>query len=262
MLTPVIELPRDEIIKSVSAQKLPDAATLADYLQRILQQEAQRLRTNELIELDDVTFGFDHARKMLWLADTLHDLPGGERLALRVIVSYVTELLLSTALCTSAYVTVHDRLQHRLSQRIHLRGDKSKRGAKTRPFLDLAGAASQLLAVYLTTDYDDPNHEDSLCVYNEHGGRECFHTGSRPILKSLLQSAYGEVRSKVMLTIGTLLPAELADEVVGWALVAEGLPSRPQEYVATDVLTDFGLLNICPVMENIIEKRRRALLET
>lgn len=48
--------------------------------------------------------------------------------------------------------------------------------------------------------------------------------------------AYAEVRAKVMLTIGTILPSELTELMVEAALVAEGMPLDPRVYV-----TDCGV---------------------
>ena len=50
------------------------------------------------------------------------------------------------------------------------------------------------------------------------------------VLRTLRKGAFGEAQGKVMLTIGTRLPAELAENIVEYALIAEDLPSDPSRY--------------------------------
>ena len=56
---------------------------------------------------------------------------------------------------------------------------------------------------------------------------QCSHEWNLPLLDYLQKRAYGELHATVMLTIGTILPAELAEHVFEHALIAEGVPSEP-----------------------------------
>ena len=55
----------------------------------------------------------------------------------------------------------------------------------------------------------------------------CFHTNSITMLSWLQKRAWGEIRAKVLLTIGTFLPAELAEQIIECVLDAEEIPYRP-----------------------------------
>ena len=76
------------------------------------------------------------------------------------------------------------------------------------------------------------------------------------MLSILRRRAYGEVRSKVMLTMGVFLPAELALEIVGYALIAVDLPAEPRQYLEPDPLHAFGRTEMCEVFRYI--QRRQA----
>lgn len=55
----------------------------------------------------------------------------------------------------------------------------------------------------------------------------CFHKLSVSMLGWLQTQAWSEIHGNVILTIGTILPAELAEKVFEQTLVAEGIPTSP-----------------------------------
>lgn len=60
--------------------------------------------------------------------------------------------------------------------------------------------------------------------------KSCFHKSSIHMLEWLQKKALSEVRTKVMLTIGTnsvKLPRELIDQILGYAIEVEEIPTNP-----------------------------------
>lgn len=55
----------------------------------------------------------------------------------------------------------------------------------------------------------------------------CFHNLTIVTLEWLFGRAWSEIRGKVMLTIGTILPAELTERVFEYAILAEEIPADP-----------------------------------
>ena len=215
----------------------------------------------------------DHADKVIWLANELGGLPQGVRPSLEVLISYVTDFLRWTAKRRTPYTRVRLRLEEgfgiqssptpspwsspeMLSASSPASSPASSDEAKdTVPdgnsFQDLAALARQLSAAYLNTDkceeFRDWDEEPA-----------CFHTATARMLDILQQNSYGEIRAKVMLTIGTVFPPELAESIVEYALIAEGLPTNPSAYKSRDILDDHRLERRCQVMHDIARWRRSA----
>lgn len=110
---------------------------------------------------------------------------------------------------------------------------RSRRPALSRTYHDFASATRTLRSAYFdrkyyeypckfgsTDEYDFP-WEDDLDPY------VCFHRSSVDLLEWLQRKAWSEIRSKVMLTTGTLLPAELNERVFELALKSEDIPFDP-----------------------------------
>lgn len=97
----------------------------------------------------------------------------------------------------------------------------------TRSFPHLTEVTRVLKSAYLSSA------PDGLCGRPNSKPRQpqCRHTWSLASLQVLQMHAYAEVRAKVMLTIGTILPSELTELMVEAALVAEGMPLDPRVYV-------------------------------
>ena len=76
-------------------------------------------------------------------------------------------------------------------------------------------------------DDDDYGHSHNF---------DCFHRSSIKMLEWLQTRAWSEIRGNVMLTAGSLLPAEIAERVFEFALQAEEIPAHPsvKETVASD----------------------------
>ena len=56
----------------------------------------------------------------------------------------------------------------------------------------------------------------------------CFHMISIDVLYWLQINAWTEIRTKILLTVGTILPPELTNEVITYTLAAEGMPPNPE----------------------------------
>ena len=67
---------------------------------------------------------------------------------------------------------------------------------------------------------------DHLCRLNENNS--CFHSLSLPMLGWLQRKAWSEVRAKVLLTAGAVLPSELIERVFEYAIEAECIPTDPR----------------------------------
>lgn len=82
----------------------------------------------------------------------------------------------------------------------------------------------------------DPKKSDD-CEEWIFGNDTCFHQQSIDMLQWLQRKAWSEVRTSVMLTAGTKLPAELTERAFEYALVEEGIPANPEvkEIVLVDV---------------------------
>ena len=102
-------------------------------------------------------------------------------------------------------------------------------GGALKVFWDIPMAVRTLRAAY---DDKQASKDDELCVTKAWGytlvERACFHKSSLPLLEWLQKRAWSEVRVKIMLTIGTVLPTELAQRVFECAMEAEDLPIDPQ----------------------------------
>lgn len=60
------------------------------------------------------------------------------------------------------------------------------------------------------------------------GLRDCHRRASFEMLHTLQTRAWGQVRARVLLTIGTLVPKEVCDEIFLFALAAEQIPEDPR----------------------------------
>lgn len=102
----------------------------------------------------------------------------------------------------------------------------------------------------LRTAYLDEDQYEAPCIYGI-GEREfsmdpddrdynrytCFHHSSKDMLDWLQTKAWSEIRSNVLLSMGRILPAEIAERVFESALEAEDIPSRPS--VKEKIMVEF-----------------------
>lgn len=102
----------------------------------------------------------------------------------------------------------------------------------------------------LRTAYLDEDQYEAPCVYGI-GEREfssdpddrdynpytCFHHSSKDMLDWLQTRAWSEIRSNVLLSMGRILPAEIAERVFESALEVEDIPSRPS--VKEKIMVEF-----------------------
>ena len=94
------------------------------------------------------------------------------------------------------------------------------RGENTRPFFwDFAASGRVLRSAYRT--FRCRSSPD-----------ECFHEYSIALLDWLQKKAWSEIRANVLLTVGDLLPAELAEWIFEAALEAEEVPNDPTTRIA------------------------------
>jgi hypothetical protein len=79
--------------------------------------------------------------------------------------------------------------------------------------------------------FDGSGSEPDNQWYDDDYGRsktfDCFHRSSIKMLEWLQTRAWSEIRANVMLTAGSLLPAEIAERVFEFALQVEEIPSHP-----------------------------------
>ena len=92
-------------------------------------------------------------------------------------------------------------------------------------YWNFASTVRSLREAYL--DQEQTDGDDLCCPDNDDEydyGEPCFHRSSLAMLFWLQKRAWNEIRVKVMLTIGTILPAELTELVFEHAIQAEKLP--------------------------------------
>lgn len=94
-------------------------------------------------------------------------------------------------------------------------------------YWNLAGAARPLRTAYLEyvcspADYSRETRSAPSVVSNPR-----FHKQALELLGDMQERAWSELRSKVFLTAGTVLPVESTDQIFADALEAEGIPSNP-----------------------------------
>lgn len=204
-------LPHEDLVNIQSRGYAIEANALHAYLQSLLPEEQQRLQVCENVATE--------IHKFWAFAEDLYRLPRhGQPLALDVTVSYITDVLRRLGANDDVHFTDLG-LVVRLDTRVVSDGGPD---GSLRSFLNIAAAGRRLRAAYLEQDAADRKVCDAGA---SHTSPWCFHTAAKPGLRMLQKAAYGEVRAKVMLTIGTLLPAELAELVVEYAMIAEGLPA-------------------------------------
>lgn len=208
----------------------------------------------------------DHVAKFLVMNDCLSGLSEhGQRYAIGAAVSYIVDILRIACLQEKRYEYVIRDVEERLGKSkrspwsMVVGMDTSAEPASHRatqtcaqelavlpPFMDVATQARRIQLAYEAMGTE----KSSLChthIVSE--GSACMHTHGPYILSLLQRCAYGEVRSKVLLTIGMMLPPELVDEVLQLALLAEGLPVEPQIYGQRQYLADKpGRSTVCSVM--------------
>lgn len=222
-------------------------------LHRSFGQEPQRLKSYGK-HVFKKWFAQEHAEKLIWLTNELYILPGGEPLALDALMVYVTEVLRHTVLVCPAYDAVLQNLKQTLRTDHDAQHEIQAQLSTKRPFFELARLARQLRGLW--KKFEDGQYEACEHMQGFWSKAECFHTGSFEMLNLLQRSAYGEVRSNVFLTVRTMLPAELTEEIAQYALVAEGLPVEPCEYVAKDLLDAYGEAGTCPVLQRLIWEKK------
>lgn len=154
-------------------------------------------RYNSLLEGEN-----DQTEKVFYLARKLCELPQGERAALDMAILYVTEVLRHSATKPWTYGYFQQVLKERLF--FDCRTRLANVGGEG-TYLDSAEAARKFDEQYKR----QPQGDEELCrrIGSDKQDMKCFHTAAAPILALLRRQAYGEVRGKVMLTAGTVLPA-------------------------------------------------------
>lgn len=75
------------------------------------------------------------------------------------------------------------------------------------------------------------NNLDRRSVF---GSRNCHRAASFKMLHDLQTRAWGQVRARVLLTIGILVPKEVCDEIFQFALAAEQIPHDPRVVMPND----------------------------
>lgn len=68
-----------------------------------------------------------------------------------------------------------------------------------------------------------PKPENAWC-----DREDCYHLYNLNLLELLHKKAFGEVKSKVFLTIGTVLPTELTEQIFEFVMAAEEVPLEPR----------------------------------
>ena len=139
----------------------------------------------------------------MWLIQYLSRLPEGRRHAIHAYAFYVMHFLRHTFISSFAY---EDVLQS-MKQIMDL--DHSQSG-ETESFLDLASLFRELHGALQSPT----SAARMVCRFPE---------TSMAIAEFLQQKAQEEVRTKVISTAGSVLLAELAEQIVEYALLAEGL---------------------------------------
>ena len=95
-------------------------------------------------------------------------------------------------------------------------------------FWDAAAASRQLWQAYRNHDcLARPQRGFERFMHLDEGGLNCFHRRTSRLLVHLHAQAYKEIRHKVFLAAGKPLPAELADNLLGFACAAEEIPCTP-----------------------------------
>ena len=93
---------------------------------------------------------------------------------------------------------------------------------------DFASSARSLCATYFSHECARTKYSARL---NQHmtgeGAPPCFHTSSTFLLDWLQKKAWSEIRIKVLLTMGTIFPAELMERMFEFVLSAEEIPLQP-----------------------------------
>lgn len=166
-------------------------------------------------------------------------------LAVEATVMCVTFVLCKTRFAMvppTPNAEVTEDLRRRLYEETRLDGEVSWKLRPGLPFIDLPAIARHFRAAY--------SGEGDLCEVNIEEG-QCFHTRTLPLFNLLQQSAFSEVRGRVMLTIGTRLTAELAERVAEFAIAAEELPGDRKSCHAQDVFEASGGRICCIIMEGL-----------
>lgn len=242
--------PLEDIKDTLADHLSTDAGILHRYLCILIPGESIRLRHHENAPLQ--------ITKFLLLLRSLRRVRHDQRLALDAAVSYITQALRYLMENSFAFVEFHCKIAHLLGTA----GLGWKRVANA-PFLHATAAARSLRTAF----FEQEKKDTAICYISaEQDMSHCFHTGAEPILKVLEKAAYNEVRDKVVVTIGTMvtnatgtrLPAELVEQTVEFAAVAEGLPATERELQVEQAKHDtlsFNFREPCPCIEEL--RRRR-----
>lgn len=209
-----LALPLKEIIEAFEDQEPPAAESLLKYIRSALleelpalQDEGQDVDDNESWDEDLVVHDSlrldGQVEKYMWLIQHLSELPQGRRYATHAYAFYVTHFLRHTYISSYAYNDALKGLKETLAL------DKSRMN-ETETFLDLASLHREL---------DDALRSTPLKEWRIYRCREA----SMEFLEFLQRKAKEEVRAKVIPIGAAVLPAELTEQIVECALLAEGL---------------------------------------
>ena len=233
----LMTLPLAEIKKILRSYPPSSAAALETYIR-------QQIPADPTIFLDDhggeiLPITADYLAQVLGLAEALPLLEDGARCALRIHVLLVECLIryyrwYRNMDCDALFQTLRCVLEPPAAARGLIR--------HPRVGLDVVDAAKQCREAYFSSQEE--------CIYSQlRGTPRCGHTESAKILQYLQMKAYNEVRTKVLLTIGTLLPADVVELLVEAALVAEGLPVDLRIYAIADGKAIVGRQYFCDHFE-------------
>lgn len=180
--------------------------------------------------------------------DTLARKPGGLGPAVEAAMVYMLRHPCGKRTSPGSYERLTRDLERWILRSSGVAGGRPPPTTTPRPFLDFAGHARRIRGA----GWDDVTLE--VCGLDELRDG-CFHTGSQPILNLVHRGAYGEVRSKVLLTVGALLPPKLTELVLQNAFVAEDLPAE-RSWCASErsALQEYGERE-CAVLQSLLDRR-------
>lgn len=233
----LLDLPCEEMGKILRSSPPSSAAALEAFIRaRVPADPSVFLEEhgNEIVPIRG-----DFWAGILELVEAFPALQGGVEHGLRICV-LLTECLVKYYLW---YQEAHDRsLLTALRRTLEAPGSVKRFTAQER--LLLVGAARQCREAYISSQ--------ESCQYSEpRGTPRCGHTESAAIVQYLQIKAHGEIRTKILLTIGTLLPADVVELVIEAALVAEGLSVNPLVCVTVKGKADVRPEYVCEVMKDL-----------
>lgn len=249
--TVLTELPEGEIEDALARHPPRDVASLDEYFQSLLHLDIGPIRS----ELQQKMMF-----KAIRLITAYFPLPNGQRRAVQSYADFIDAVLvLGRVACTTFDIMLAAMCRAMIGQ---TRTDSTTMNAhslstfvdfsrvsqprfKERslpPFLDLPAVARKLLHAYKSVD----THTCGQARWSEEW--QCAHLTIAEGLEYVMKEAYTEVRGKLALTVGTMLPTELLEEVIHFALVAEELPTEIPVYSRKPEL-QFDDENFCPILD-------------